>query len=227
MKTYLNLRTSLALTFLLWTGCQFAEKKREVVSINALNPIPENERVFYQSREASTYVSTIQTNNLQKYDYTLNVAPFGVDVAIQGVPDDLQIVLTREIDSTPTLLRDIQTGDRDGLWIEASEVSDSFETFIPFDDANLGLISVREQPENLSALLLQWDPVPSSGDIYGYRVYVGLESGKYFRSYEVPFNQTELSIELTPGMGYFISASSFNFAGLESDLSNEIRIETN
>lgn len=215
---------------LIWlTACRSPEK----IAIDKINPIPlelreeyalERERFQVDNLLRSTYEPPAY---LPKYRYEVDVRPFGIDLAVFGAPEDMQIVMFTNLNHEPRLIREVQTGSRFGQWIGDWSAQEPFETFVPFEDTTLGFVAVREQPDDLGTLILSWDPVPSRGDIYGYRIYVGLESGKYFRYYEVGYNDTELEIEVTRSAEYFFAVSAFNNAGMESDLSDELRIMSN
>ena len=74
-----------------------------------------------------------------------------------------------------------------------------------------------------NSVTLEWDP--ADGDVSGYKLYYGNESGNYDNVIDVG-NTTVYTVEgLEEGKVYYFSATSYNDEGLESDFSNEVSYE--
>lgn len=68
---------------------------------------------------------------------------------------------------------------------------------------------------------LFWDPNPEP-DLAGYRLHYGFSAGNYTSSIDVG-NRTAYIIEhLKPDVAYYITATAYNTADMESDYSNEV-----
>ena len=74
---------------------------------------------------------------------------------------------------------------------------------------------------------LAWDPpVPATG-ILGYRVYIGTSPGQYTNVVDAG-NQTEVplsSLNITPGITYYIAVKSYNSTQESPEFSNEINTD--
>ena len=66
-----------------------------------------------------------------------------------------------------------------------------------------------------------WDANPEP-DITGYKVYIGTESRNYSETIQV-IDGTSVSLDtFVEGITYFCNVTAYNFAGLESDFSEEL-----
>ncbi len=84
-----------------------------------------------------------------------------------------------------------------------------------------------QKPKNIvltpfnNGLKVEWSSV-NDYDLAGYRVYYGYSSKNYSNSFNV-YNATNWTIEsLTNGIEVYVAVSAFDFAGNESDRSNEV-----
>jgi len=73
---------------------------------------------------------------------------------------------------------------------------------------------------------LEWDPSPDES-VIGYKIYFGHESGRYTSVVDVGnVKQARIDLgELSNNRTWFIAATSYDDAGLESDFSNEVKVE--
>lgn len=71
--------------------------------------------------------------------------------------------------------------------------------------------------ENVS---LAWNPSTDS-DVAGYRIYYGTASGHYSGVVTVGNTNAATITGFTAGITYYFAATSYDSAGVESDLSNE------
>jgi len=72
-----------------------------------------------------------------------------------------------------------------------------------------------------SSVLLQWN-ANEENDLAGYKVYWGIESRKYKFVANVGLDTSYTVSDLQPGYHYYISATSYDHAGNESDYSEEV-----
>ncbi len=73
----------------------------------------------------------------------------------------------------------------------------------------------------LTQATLIWDP-NNEPDLAGYKLYYGLSSGNYPYIVDVGNQTTYTLTDLEVGKTYYITATAYNAAGLESDYSNEV-----
>ena len=73
-----------------------------------------------------------------------------------------------------------------------------------------------------SSLTLAWDPSPTA-DTAGYRLYLGTASQSYTSIVDVGLANSATLSTLVPGVTYFITATAYDLAGLESGRCNELR----
>ena len=71
----------------------------------------------------------------------------------------------------------------------------------------------------LPLLLILWTAHPSA-DVAGYRMYWGSESRRYHSYVDAPANQASLSVTGRT----FVVVSAVNWAGLESEFSDELEL---
>jgi len=71
-----------------------------------------------------------------------------------------------------------------------------------------------------SDVTLNWDASPS-GNVSGYRVYFGAESGNYTNMTDVGNATTDTISGLEDGVTYYFVVSAYDATGIESDFSNE------
>ena len=95
--------------------------------------------------------------------------------------------------------------------------------------ASLPAFSVVVSQDGLGSVTLEWVPPQSNtdgsyaGDLAGYVIYWGTESGNYDQ--QVRVDNVGLTAYVVDGLkpaGYFFTATAFNSAGVESDYSNEV-----
>jgi hypothetical protein len=73
------------------------------------------------------------------------------------------------------------------------------------------------------SIKLGWDP-PSEGDVVGYKIYYGRESGSYTDMIDVG-NTMHRNVLLKKGFKYYITVTAYNEFG-ESEPSNELLVNT-
>ncbi len=72
-----------------------------------------------------------------------------------------------------------------------------------------------------SELTLAWDPNPEA-DLAGYRIFFGLESGKYTSHVDVGNKTSYTFLTIAPGKKYYFAVKAYNAANQESGYSSEI-----
>ena len=72
-----------------------------------------------------------------------------------------------------------------------------------------------------TGITLAWDP-NTEGDVAGYRIYYGFESGNYEAHIDVGNKTTHTLTDLTPDRVYYFSAKAYNTANQESTFSTEV-----
>ena len=71
-----------------------------------------------------------------------------------------------------------------------------------------------------TSVTLSWQPSPS-GNVSGYRIYFGTESGNYTNSNDSGNSTTVVIPGLEVGVTYYFVVSAYDAGGVESDFSNE------
>jgi hypothetical protein len=74
---------------------------------------------------------------------------------------------------------------------------------------------------NTGQVTLAWDP-QTDPQLMGYRLYYGTQSRNYAMYMDVGNQTTGTIPELQPGQTYYITATAYDTAGLESEYSNEV-----
>jgi hypothetical protein len=127
---------------------------------------------------------------------------------------------------------DAATGRLDGI-PQFGDVGTYDDIVISVSDGNaaasLPAFSVAVSQDGLGSVTLEWVPPQSNtdgtyaGDLAGYVIYWGTESGNYDQ--QVRVDNVGLTAYVVDGLepaGYFFTATAFNSAGVESDYSNEV-----
>lgn len=111
-------------------------------------------------------------------------------------------------------------GTYDGIVVSVSDGSAA---------ASLPAFSIDVSRDGLGSVTLQWLPPEfntdgsSAGDLAGYVIYWGTESGNYDQ--QVRIDNVGLTAYVVDSLGpatYYFTATAFNLAGVESDYSNEV-----
>jgi hypothetical protein len=73
---------------------------------------------------------------------------------------------------------------------------------------------------------LAWDAPATLTDVTGYKIYYGTASGIYSQSIDVGNTTSYTVSNLTDGQTYYFATTTYNAAGVESTLSNEVSMKS-
>lgn len=82
------------------------------------------------------------------------------------------------------------------------------------------------QSAHSRAVTLAWDPNSPSENIAGYRLYYGSESRNYTSMIDIMNGTLKKISKLSKGQYYYFAVTAYNQDGQESDLSEELMVNT-
>lgn len=157
----------------------------------------------------------------ERYDFLPSVSggdPGTLTFSIQNLPRWAEFdPNTGLLSGSPTF---VDSGSYDGIAITVTDGN---------TNSSLPAFSIAVSQDGLGAITVAWlAPEQNTdgsyiSDLAGYRIYYGMESGRYDRTIEI--NNVGLTTyvidDLRPGT-YFIAATAFNQSNVQSDYSNEV-----
>jgi len=90
----------------------------------------------------------------------------------------------------------------------------------------LSSLLLLAQHVHCGAVTLAWDPNSPSENIAGYRLYCGAESRNYTSVIDITNGTLKKISKLAKGQHYYFAVTAYNYAGEESDYSEELMVNT-